>query len=136
MGLNDRASGETWNKPSSEPPEMHIFAPSDLGELRAAQPHIISEGPTTDGLVGQLWRAVAKAGQIKDIRERDAPYGFICDAPFAKLADAVIPHSAIELELGKDLAIRASSLGLSAQECDDLGPRAELRRIAENGDAS
>ena len=64
-------------------------------------------------------------GQIQDLSERDAPSACICDGWDAfKLAYAIIADSAMGSELGKDLATRASGHGVTAQEFDDLGPRA------------
>ena len=75
----------------------------------------------------------------KDLRERDGRQTALWLTSWQTalwLADGHMADSAIQSGIGKDLAARASGLGLTAREFDDLGPRAELGRIAENAGAT
>ena len=49
-----------------------------------------------------------------------------------QLARAISADSAKESELGRASSSQAAELGPSADGCDDVGPREEMRRVAEN----
>ena len=53
-----------------------------------------------------------------------------------QLANAISADSAKDFELGRTLSSYASELGLSAEECDPMGPREKLRRIADGATSS
>ena len=132
-GLSGRASEEAWNRLFSALTGLPIFARSDLAELAAGQLHIASDNGESNPSLGQLWRAVKASGHAKNFSERSDPSARICRRRGAfQLAGAVTADSAESSEFGGSFSSRAAELGLTAAARDSMGPRAKIRRVAEN----
>ena len=136
-GVGGRATDEQRNKLFEELKELLIFAPSDLAELRTDQLHIATDDPDSNRLPGQLWRAAKVTGGAKDLagaghRRLGCPSSYVLQGWAAyQLANAISADSAKNCELGRTFLSQASDLGLSAEECETMGPREKIRRIAD-----
>ena len=136
-GLASRASEEQWNKLFEELNGILLFAPGDLAELGKDQLHIVSDDPDSNRLLGQLWRAVRVSGGGKELAGRPCPSSYVLRGWGARrLARAISADSAKESELGRVFPAQATELGLSADDCDELGPREKIRRVAENASST
>ena len=132
-GLSGRASEEAWNRLFSAPTGLPIFARSDLAELAAGQLHIACDTGEPNPFSGQPWRADKASGHAKNFSERSDPSALICGGRGAfQLAGAVAADSAESPEFGGSLYSRAAKLDLTVAVRDSMGPRAKLRRVAEN----
>ena len=136
-GLSGRASEEQWRKLLAELKEILIFTRGDLAELGKVQLHIVPEGPQSNRLLGQLWRAAKVAGGAKELAERPRPSTYVLQGwGDYQLANAISADSAKDSELGRTFSPYATELGLSAEECDSLGPREKPRRVAGGATSS
>ena len=76
------------------------------------------------------------AGGTKELAERPGPSPFVLRGWGARqLARAISADAAKESELGRAFLAQAGELGLSADECDNMGPRDKLRRISETANS-
>ena len=136
-GLSGGASEEQWRKLLGELKEILILAPSDLAELGEHQLHIVSEDPQSNRLLGQLWRAAEVAGGAEELAERTCPSTYVLQGWDAyELANATSADSAKDSELGRTFSPCASELGLSAEQCDSMGPKEKPRRVAGGATSS
>ena len=70
---------------------------------------------------------------LKHLSERSDPSIRICKGRGAfQLAAAIAAYSAQISELARSFCARAEEPGLSMEECDSMGPRAKLWRVAES----
>ena len=123
-GWGGRTSEEQWNKFFQELNDVLTFAPTHLAELRGDQLHIVSDDPDSNRLLGQLRRAAKVAGGPKDLAERPCPSAYVLQGWGAhQLANAISADSVKESELGRAFPSQAAELGLSAEDCDGMGPR-------------
>ena len=82
-------------------------------------------------MLGQLWRGVKASGGAKNFSDRSDPSVYISRGRRAfQLAGAVAADSAESSEFGRSSSVRAAELGLTAEECDSMGPRAKLKKVA------
>ena len=131
--MGGRASEEKWEQLSKELNDVLIFSPIDLSGLGKDRLHIVSKDPDSNRLLGQLWRAAKVASGSRDLAGRPCPSAYVLQGWGARqLANAVSADSAKESELGRALSSQAAELGLSAEDCDGMGPRAKMRKVAEN----
>ena len=132
-GLGGRASEEQWGNLFEELNDILILSPSDLAELGEDQLHIVSDDPDSNRLLGQLWRAAKVASGPKDLAERPCPSAYVLQGWGARqLANAISADSAKASELGRAFSSQAAELGLSAEDCDGMGPREKMGKAAEN----
>ena len=103
-------------------------------DLAVEEPHRWRNLIATAGRVlGHLWGAVEPSGDAKDFSERSDPSANICKGWDAfRLAGAATADSARSSVFGRSFSARAEELGLSMNECEAMGPRAKLRRVAES----
>ena len=128
-GLGGRAPDEQRNKLFGELNDILIFAPSDLAELGKDQLHIVSDDPDSNRLLGQLWGAVKVSNGAKDLEGGPCPSSYVLQGWGARqLANAISADSAKECELGRACSSHAADLGLSVEECDEMGPREKSGR--------
>ena len=131
-GLGGRASKAAWARLFKELKELLISAPSNLAELGAARLRIVSVHEEPNRLPGRLWGAVKAPGGAKAFSERWGPSAYICKGRGAlRMAGAATADPAGRSEFGRAFATRAAEFGLTREECDSLGPRANLRKVAE-----
>ena len=91
---------------------------------------IVSEGPRSNRVPGQLWRAAKAAGGARGLAERPCPSPYVLQCRCAyQLANAISADSAKDSELGRTSSSYASELGLLAEVCDSIGPREMLRML-------
>ena len=132
-GLGGRASEEQWKKLFEELNDILIFSPSDLAELGEDQLHIVSDDPDSNRLLGQLRRAAKVASGPKDLAERPCPSAYVLQGWGAhQLTNAISADAVKESELGRAFPSQAAELGLSAEDCDGMGPREKMRKVAAN----
>ena len=68
----------------------------------------------------------------KDLAGRPRPSSYVLQGWGARqLANAISADSAEDCDLGRVFSSHAADLGLSAEECDAVGPREKIRRVAE-----
>ena len=132
-GLGGKALEEQRGKFFEELNDILIFSPSDLAELGKDRPHIVPDDPDSNRLLGQLRRAVKVASGSKVLAGRPRPSAAVLQGWDAhQLARAISADSAKASELGRSLTSQAAELGLSAEDCAGMGPREQMRRVAEN----
>ena len=125
-GMRGRASGEQWNKLFEELNDILTFAPNDPAGRGTGQLHIVSDDPVSDRLLGRQCRAARVSNWAKGLAERPFPSAYVQRGWGARqLANAIATDSAKGSELGRAFSLRAADLGLSAEECDAMGPRAK-----------
>ena len=93
--------------------------------------------PQSNRFLGQLWRAAEVAGAAKGLAGRPCPPTYVLQVWGARrLANAISADPAEDSGIRKTFSSYASELGLSAEECDSMGPREKLRRIAGGANSS
>ena len=132
-GLGGRASEKQRNRFFEELNDILIFAPNDPAELGMDQLHIVSDDPDSNRPLGQLWRAAEASNGAKDLAERPCPSAYLLQGWGAhRLANAISADPAKESEMGRASSSQAAGPGLSVEECDAMGPREKIRRVAES----
>ena len=92
---------------------------------------VVTERGEPNRLLGQLSRVAKAAGDAKDFSRRPGPSAYIRKGWGAfEMAAAFTAYSAQSSELEGSFCARAGELGLPRKECDAMGPRATLRRVA------
>ena len=80
-----------------------------------------------------MWRAAKVAGGPKELAGRPCPSAYVLQGWGAhELANAISADSAKDSELGRAFSAQATELGLSPDDCDGMGPREKMRKVAEN----
>lgn len=129
-GLSGGASGEASTRLFKELNELPIFVTSDPAELRADQLRTASDREESSRLLGQHWRAAQESGGARHMQRSD-PFAYIRNGWGAfQVAGAVAAESSESSEFGRIFPSLASEFGLTKEECDSLGPRATLRKVA------
>ena len=77
------------------------------------------------------------SGGEKELAERPRPSSYVLQGWGAhQLARAISADSAKESDLGRVFPAQAAELGLSADDCGELGPGEKIRRVAENASST